>query len=214
MAHRNYFRRNNLWILKLATYTKMEDHYSRYKIGNFFRMERIAKCSYFIFSPQNIKFYWFVMKLKKFLLSIWWYNRGLFPLGNKYFGVFVLNGLTHIVNSSQCFNLRSLWIVSTSTHFRTLNHTVVSVAQLVFNTCPPPPPPNSYHFTPLQKHVSSMVCKCLHWLRLFRPNILNLYNIHMYTLVNPNCSSHAFSVKSLNAILFHEYPRLRSRIVL
>ena len=29
MAHRNYFRRNNLRILKLATYTKIEDHYSR-----------------------------------------------------------------------------------------------------------------------------------------------------------------------------------------
>ena len=27
MAHRYYFRRNNLWILKLATYTKIEDHY-------------------------------------------------------------------------------------------------------------------------------------------------------------------------------------------
>ena len=59
-----------------------------------FRLERIAKCSYLILSTQNIKFYWFVMKRKTFLLPIWWYNRGLFPLGNKYFGVFVLNGLT------------------------------------------------------------------------------------------------------------------------
>ena len=58
-----------------------------------FRLERIAKCSYFILSTQIIKFYWFVMKIKEFLLPIWWYNRGLFPLGNKYFGVFVLNGL-------------------------------------------------------------------------------------------------------------------------
>ena len=58
-----------------------------------FRLERIAKFSYFILSTQNIKFYWFVMKIKKFLLPIWWYNRGLFPLRNKYFGVFVLNGL-------------------------------------------------------------------------------------------------------------------------
>ena len=53
-----------------------------------FRLERIAKCSYFILSTH-----WFVMKIKKFLLPIWWYNRGLFPLGNKYFGIFVLNGL-------------------------------------------------------------------------------------------------------------------------
>ena len=48
-----------------------------------FRLERIAKCWYFILSKQNIKFYWFVMKIKKFMLPIWWYNRGLFPLGNK-----------------------------------------------------------------------------------------------------------------------------------
>ena len=61
-----------------------------------FRMERIAKCSYFILSTQNIKFYWFVMKIKKFLLPIWCYNRGLFPLWNKYFGVFVLNGLNSV----------------------------------------------------------------------------------------------------------------------
>ena len=65
-----------------------------------FRLERIAKCSYFILSTQNIKFYWFVMKRKKFMLPIWWYNRGLFPLGNKYFGVFVLNGLTAIITHS------------------------------------------------------------------------------------------------------------------
>ena len=94
MAHRNYFRRNNLQILKLATCTKIEDHYSRCKLATF-RLERIAKCSYFILSTQNIKFYWFVMKIKKFLLPIWWYNRGSYPLGNKYFGVFVLNGLTN-----------------------------------------------------------------------------------------------------------------------
>ena len=68
-----------------------------------FRLERIAKCSYFILSTQNIKFYWFVMKIKKFLLPIWWYNRGSLPLGNKYFGVFVLNGLK-IMRASQ-YNL-------------------------------------------------------------------------------------------------------------
>ena len=95
MAHRNYFRWNNLQILKLATYKQIEDHYSRCKLA-IFRLERIDKCSYFILSTQNIKFYWFVMKIKKFLLPIWWYNRGLFLLGNKYFEVFILNGL--IVN--------------------------------------------------------------------------------------------------------------------
>ena len=51
-----------------------------------FKLERIAKCSYFILSTENIKFYWFVMKIKKFMLPIWWYNRGWFPLGNRYLG--------------------------------------------------------------------------------------------------------------------------------
>ena len=51
-----------------------------------FRLEIIAKCSYVILSTQNIKFYWFVtLKIKIFLLPIWWCNRGSFPLGNKYF---------------------------------------------------------------------------------------------------------------------------------
>ena len=51
-------------------------------------------CQMFIFfSLHKTKFYWFEMKIKKFLLPIWWYNRGLFPLGNKHFGVFILDGL-------------------------------------------------------------------------------------------------------------------------
>ena len=33
------------------------------------------------------------MKIKKFLLPIWWYNRDLFPRSNKCNVVFVLNGL-------------------------------------------------------------------------------------------------------------------------
>ena len=55
MAHRNYFRRNNLQILKLATYTEIEDHYFRCKLATL-DLESIAKCSYFILSTQNIKF--------------------------------------------------------------------------------------------------------------------------------------------------------------
>ena len=35
IAHRNYFRRNNLQILKLATYTKIEYHYSGCKLVTF-----------------------------------------------------------------------------------------------------------------------------------------------------------------------------------
>ena len=35
MAHRDYFRRNNLRILKLATYTKIKDHSSGCKLATF-----------------------------------------------------------------------------------------------------------------------------------------------------------------------------------
>ena len=110
MAHRNYFRRNNLRILKLATYIQ------RLKITilganwQLFRLERIAKCSYFILCTQNIKFYWFVMNIKKLLLPIWWYNRGLLPLGNKYFGVFVLNGLTSCFEWHINYTFYRVWL--------------------------------------------------------------------------------------------------------
>ena len=39
-----------------------------------FRWKRIAKCLYFILFTQNIKFNWFVMEIKKFMLPIWWYG--------------------------------------------------------------------------------------------------------------------------------------------
>ena len=35
MTHKNDFMRNNLQILKLATYTKIEDHYSRCNLATF-----------------------------------------------------------------------------------------------------------------------------------------------------------------------------------
>ena len=35
MAHRNFFGRNILQILKLATYTKIEDRYSEWKLATF-----------------------------------------------------------------------------------------------------------------------------------------------------------------------------------
>ena len=116
-----------------------------------FRLERIAKCSYFILSTQNIKFYWFVMKIKKFLLLIWWYNRGSFPLGNKYVWVFILNGLMqfecidkHILSGiSDYFRLflthaltplcssrhilYSFVSVTLSSHFPTLDQTALMV---------------------------------------------------------------------------------------
>ena len=93
MAHRNYFRRYNLWILKLATYIQ------RLKITilganwQLFRLERLPNVHILFCLHKTSSFYWFVMKIKKFLLPIWWYNRGLFLLENKYIGVFVLNGL-------------------------------------------------------------------------------------------------------------------------
>ena len=62
-----------------------------------FRLERIAKYSYFILSTRNIKFTDLSWKIKKFMLPIWWCNRGWYPPGNKYLGpgVFVLNRLRH-----------------------------------------------------------------------------------------------------------------------
>lgn len=56
MVHENFFRRYNLKFLKLATYLKIEDQYFRCKLATF-KLERIAKCSYFILSTQNIKFF-------------------------------------------------------------------------------------------------------------------------------------------------------------
>ena len=94
MAHRNYFRQNNLWILKVATYIqRLKITILGAKFWQFFRLEKDCQMFIFYLSTQNIKFYWFVMKIKKFLLPIWWYNRGVFPLGNEYFGVFVRNPL-------------------------------------------------------------------------------------------------------------------------
>ena len=111
MAHtcRNYFRRNTLQILKLATYIR------RLKITilganwQLFRLEGIAKCSYFILSTQNIKFHWIVMKIKKFLLPIWWYNRDLFPLRNNV--VFILNRFNNLKCLKRCvlFNVLKFW---------------------------------------------------------------------------------------------------------
>ena len=86
MAHRNYFRQNNLQILMTW------QHIQRLKItilGANWQFFFGKDCQMFIFytlSKENIKFHRFVMKIKKFMLPIWWYNRGLFPLGNKYLG--------------------------------------------------------------------------------------------------------------------------------
>ena len=87
MAHRNYFR-------GIICESSNWQHIERLKIAilganwQLWRLERMAKCSYFILSKQNIKFYWFVMKIKKFVLPISFF----LLLNNKYFGVFVLNG--------------------------------------------------------------------------------------------------------------------------
>ena len=90
-------------------------HINRLKITilganwQLFRLERIAKCSYmyFILSTQNIKFHWIVMKIKTFLLPIWWYNRDLFPLRNKYNVVFILNGLITFSHRWKAWSPRS-----------------------------------------------------------------------------------------------------------
>ena len=51
-----------------------------------FRLERIAKC-YFVYVHKHQVLLICILKIKKLLLPIWWYNRGLFPLGNKIFWV-------------------------------------------------------------------------------------------------------------------------------
>ena len=72
-----------------------------------FSLERTTKCSYFILSTHNIKFHWIVMKIKKFMLPIWWYNRDLFPFRNKYNVVLVLNGLKDLeIRSSRSDNAK------------------------------------------------------------------------------------------------------------
>ena len=117
MAHRNY-------LGEIICKSSNWQHIQRLKITilganwQLFRLERIAKCSYFVLSTQNIKFYWFVMKIKKFLLPIWWYNRGSFPLGNKYCGVFILNGLTSMqyIMMSWLEYLSAGWVFLLKTH--------------------------------------------------------------------------------------------------
>ena len=51
-----------------------------------FRLERIVKCLYIYFVYIEHQVLLFVMKIKKLMLPIWLYNRGWFPLGNKYLG--------------------------------------------------------------------------------------------------------------------------------
>ena len=54
MAHRNDFRRNNLWILKFTTSAKIEDHYNISGANlQLFRLERISKCSFFLHKTSN-----------------------------------------------------------------------------------------------------------------------------------------------------------------
>ena len=66
MAHRNYFRQTNLWILKLATYTKIEDHYLRCKLATFY----IGKdCQMFIF---------YFVYTKHQVLLIWIENKEIY----------------------------------------------------------------------------------------------------------------------------------------
>ena len=49
MAHRNYIRQNNLQIFKLATYIQRLEITILGANWQLFRLERIAKCSYFTF---------------------------------------------------------------------------------------------------------------------------------------------------------------------
>ena len=94
MSRLNIFlkKMNPRWIIlgKIICESSNWQHIQRLKITilganwQLFRLERIAKCSYFILSTQNIKFHWIVMKIKIFLLPIGWYNRDLFQIYIRY----------------------------------------------------------------------------------------------------------------------------------
>ena len=64
-THRDYFRQNNLQILKLATYTNIEDHYSRCKLATFLDWKGLPNI-HILFRLHKTKFYWSVMKIKHF----------------------------------------------------------------------------------------------------------------------------------------------------
>ena len=62
--------KNNLWILKLGNIIpKIEDHYSGGKLANFLDRKGWPNV-HILFCLHKTKFYWFVMKIKKFLLPI------------------------------------------------------------------------------------------------------------------------------------------------
>ena len=74
MAHRNYFRWNNLWILKLATYIYKDWRSLFWCKLAFFIGKDWQMFIFYVVCRHKTKFYWFVMKIKKFMLPIWWYN--------------------------------------------------------------------------------------------------------------------------------------------
>ena len=55
MADRNHFRGNNLQILKLATYTNIEDHYSGCKLATF-QIGKVGQMfiCYFIYTKHHV----------------------------------------------------------------------------------------------------------------------------------------------------------------
>ena len=67
---RNYFRQNNLQILKLATYTKIEDHYSRCKLAFSLDWKGLPNVHIWFFYPKVLLI---CNENKEFLLPIWWY---------------------------------------------------------------------------------------------------------------------------------------------
>ena len=98
MAHRNNFRRNNLQISNWQ-------HIQRLKITilganwQLFRLERIAK-----WSTQIIQV--LLICSENTEISVANLMIGLFPLGNKYFGVFALNGLKALFSNVFSFHFK------------------------------------------------------------------------------------------------------------
>ena len=71
MAHRNYFRQNNIQILKLATHTKIEDHYSGCKLATF-QIEKDGQMFifYFVYTKHQVLLICNEYVIKNFVLPI------------------------------------------------------------------------------------------------------------------------------------------------
>ena len=93
MAHRNYFRRNDLQILELATCIQRLKITSLGANCQLFRLERISQMFIFCFVYTKHQVLLICNENNEICVANLMIKQRFFPLKNKYFGVFVLNGL-------------------------------------------------------------------------------------------------------------------------